>query len=95
MDDAEKVSFLCAPFPQSLRLRTVILQPQDALDYRRADWLDTVVVVERGELEMQCRSGARAWFGPGATLVFTGLGLRRLRNPGNAPLVLSALTRNR
>jgi hypothetical protein len=95
MDGPDRVSFLGASCPKPFRLRTVILQPHDALDYRRADWLDTLVLVERGELEVQCRSGARASFGAGATLVLTGLGLRRLRNPGSTPLVISALSRRR
>jgi hypothetical protein len=93
--DPGRLSFLGGPCPDALRLRTVILQPGDGLDYRRADWIDTFVVVERGELQVVCRSGARATFGEGATLVLTGLGLRRLRNPASTPLVLSALSRER
>jgi hypothetical protein len=95
MADAESVSFLGVPCPKGFRLRTLTLQAWDAMDYVRADWVDTVVVVERGELEVECRSGARALFHEGASLVFSGLGLRRLRNAGNAPLVLSALSRIR
>jgi hypothetical protein len=57
--------------------------------------VDTPVVVERGELEIEYRSGARAWFREGAILVFAGLTLRRLRNSTSRPLVLSALSRIR
>jgi hypothetical protein len=95
MDGPERVSFLGTPCPKSFRLRTVILQPHDALDYVRAAWLDTLVLVERGELEIECNSGRCASFGAGAALVLSGLDLRRLRNPGNTPLVLSALSRQR
>jgi hypothetical protein len=94
MDDPERVSFLGTPCPRSFRLRTVILQPHDALDYQPADWLNTLVLVERGELEVECRSGARASFDAGSALVLSGLELRRLRNPGSTPLVLSALSRS-
>lgn len=95
MDDPERISFLGTPCPKTFRLRTVILQPHDGLDYRPADWLDTLVLVERGELEVECSSGTCASFGAGAALVLSGLELRRLRNPGSTPLVLSALSRER
>jgi quercetin dioxygenase-like cupin family protein len=95
MDGLDRVSFLGARRPKHFRLRTLTLQPSEAFDYHRADWADTVVVVERGELEVECRGGERAWFPEGAILVFAGLALRRLRNAGSGSLVLSALSRVR
>jgi hypothetical protein len=95
MKDADRVSFLGAQCPSGFQLRTLTLQPRDAMDYVRADWVDTLVVVEAGELELECRSGARACFAEGAILVLFRLGPRRLRNPGGTPLVLSALSRSR
>jgi hypothetical protein len=76
-----------------IRRRTVILQPGDGLDYAAADWADTLVIVERGELELECVSGRRARFAAGAALTMVGLPVRRLSNPGPGPLVLSAVTR--
>jgi hypothetical protein len=93
MSDGDRVSFLGARCPGGFRRRTLTLQPQDALDYLRADWLDTVVIVERGELELECGSGSRASFSEGAVLVLCGVGVRRLRNSGTTTLVLSALSR--
>ncbi len=72
---------------------TVILPSGDGLDYVAADWADTLVVVERGELELACQRGRRARFAAGAVLTLAGLPVRRLRNPGPGPLVLSAATR--
>jgi hypothetical protein len=95
MGGEDRLSFLGRPGPRNLRLRTLTLQPRDALDYRPGDWVDTLVVVERGELELECQSGVRAWFGQGAVLVLAELGLRRLRNSSSTPLVLSALSRIR
>lgn len=95
MSDAERVSFLGTGCPKGLRLRTLTLQPRDGLDYVPDDWADTMVVVERGELELECHSGTLVWFTQGAILVFAGLGLRRIRNAGGTPLVLSALSRDR
>jgi hypothetical protein len=95
MDDADRLSFLGARYPRNFRLRTLILQPRDAIDCQQADWADTLVLVEQGDLEIECRSGARACFPEGAILVFAGLALRRLRNSSTRPLVLSALSRIR
>jgi hypothetical protein len=94
MDDPDRISLLGARCPKDFRLRTLTLRPHDAIDYQRADWADTLVVVERGELEIECHGGTRARFQEGATVVFTGLALRRLRNSGSGPLVLSALSRS-
>jgi hypothetical protein len=95
MDGADRLSFLGARYPRNFRLRTVILQPLDAIDCQQTDWADTLVVVEQGDLEIECRSGARACFPEGAIVVFAGLALRRLRNSSSRPLVLTALSRIR
>jgi hypothetical protein len=95
MDGPERISFLGSRCPKDFRLRTLALQPRAAIVYQPADWADTLVVVERGELEIESRTGARARFGEGAILAFTGLALRRLRNPAGRPLVLSMLSRIR
>lgn len=91
--DEERISFLGRRCPDGLRLRTVVLPPGDALDYVAVDWTDSVVVVERGELGIECCSGACARFAEGAILVLSGLALRRLVNAGRTPLVLTALSR--
>jgi hypothetical protein len=93
MDDADRISFLGARCPDNFQLHTLILQPGDAIDCHRADWADTLVLVERGELEIESSGGARAWFPEGAILIFAGLALRRLSNSSGEPLVLSALSR--
>ncbi|HZC72850.1 MAG TPA: hypothetical protein VE442_19290 [Jatrophihabitans sp.] len=93
MDDAERISFLDARCPAAFRLRRLILQPQDAIDYRSVDWIDTLVIVERGQLELETGDDARAWFAEGAVLVLADLGVQRLRNASDTPLVLSALSR--
>ncbi|MFL6072001.1 MAG: hypothetical protein ACJ73S_01130 [Mycobacteriales bacterium] len=95
MDDPDRISFLGGRCPENFRLRTVILQPGDALDYRPADWVGAFVVVERGELEIECHDGALARFQAGAVLVFAGLTPRCLRNSGGEALVLSVLSRDR
>ena len=93
-DGTGDLSFTGRRCPAQFQLRTLTLQPADAIDFRPADWADAVVVVERGELQIECRTGQRATFPQGAVLVFDGIPLRRLGNAGRSPLVLSALSRS-
>lgn len=81
--------------PANFRLRTLRLSPLEEIEYRRKDWADTFVIVERGSLEVECCGGTRAWFGEGAMLAFADLNLRLLRNTGSGQLVLRALSRIR
>lgn len=94
-DRPESVSSTAPSCAQRFRLRTLTLQPRDAIDYVQADWADAIVLVECGVLEVECRTGRRVPFGAGAALAFDGLPLRRLRNAGETPLVVHALSRAR
>ncbi|MDH6137774.1 quercetin dioxygenase-like cupin family protein [Kitasatospora sp. MAA4] len=93
MDGEERISFLGTRCPRGFRLRTRVLEPGEELPFRAADWQDALVLVEIGELEVECWSGASAGFQRGAALEFAGLTPRCLRNPGDGPLVLAALSR--
>lgn len=92
-DGTDRMSFLGGRCPRDFRVRTLTLPPGAAVDRAPAGWADALVVVERGELEVECGGGTRARFGAGAVLSFAGLPLRRLRNAGDEPLVLSALSK--
>jgi hypothetical protein len=74
---------------------TLTLPPGDVHEVSAPDWVDTLVVVERGELEVECRSGRRAGFAAGAVLTLAELPVRRLHSCGSEPLVLCAVTRVR
>jgi quercetin dioxygenase-like cupin family protein len=93
MEDDDPLSFLGDRHHPGRRVRTLFLGPGDALDVHLADWFDVLVVVERGRLEVECDSGTRAAFGPGAVLVLTIPELRRLHSVGRTALVLSAVSR--
>jgi hypothetical protein len=93
MADRDVLSFLRDRWNPECRVRTLILEPGDAVDVRPADWADALVVVERGCLQIECDSGARAVFQPGAVLALTLLELRRLRSVGTTALVVSAVSR--
>jgi hypothetical protein len=74
-------------------VRLVSIPRQSELAYEPSEWAGTLVVVEAGEVELECRGGASACFGTGSVLFFEGLGLRAVRNAGDEPALLSAVTR--
>jgi len=76
-----------------IRRWTVRIEPGGALDYTAAYWADALVIVERGALEVECRSGQCVAFAAGAVLTFAGLPVRRLRNSNPEPVELSVVAR--
>jgi quercetin dioxygenase-like cupin family protein len=76
-------------------VREVVIAAGDELPYDRADWDDALVVVDAGEIELECVLGGRARFQLGDILCLAGLSLRTLRNPGDEPALLVAVTRRR
>ena len=74
-------------------VRVVEVPPGGARAYEEAEWADALVVVERGEIELDCRGGSRPRFAGGAVLWLGGLPVRALRNPGPVPAVLVAVSR--
>jgi hypothetical protein len=57
-----------------------------------AEWRDAMLVVESGAIELETNTGERVGFATGAVL-FLGTWLRTLRNRGEVPVVLSAVSR--
>jgi quercetin dioxygenase-like cupin family protein len=89
----ERLTFLDGPLPSRFRLRGMTLEPGGSCPYRAADWDDALVVVERGEIELECRAGGRRRFPAGAIMWLQGMDLHALHNPGAEPTVLSAVSR--
>jgi hypothetical protein len=73
--------------------RTVTVAAGCELPYERGDWADAIVLVQRGELELECLGGTRACFATGALLCFDCLPLRTMRAAGGAPAHLIAISR--
>jgi hypothetical protein len=73
--------------------RQVVLGPGDSRPYQQAEWDDALVIVKRGEIDLECCAGGRTRFVAGDMLWLTGLPLRSLRNPGPEPTVLVAISR--
>jgi glyoxylate utilization-related uncharacterized protein len=75
--------------------RVVAVPPGGARAYDEADWHDALVLVVRGEIELEARSGRRARFARGSLLSLAGLRLRALHNRGAEPAELVAVRRRR
>jgi hypothetical protein len=53
MEDGDFLSFLGDGYEPDHRVRALILEPGDAIDFEPADRSDTVVVVEHGHLQIE------------------------------------------
>lgn len=89
------LSFRSARLPPAFAVHVRTLEPGTSHPYDPDEWRDALVVVEEGELELECDAGGRRRFGRGAVLSFAGLSLRRMHNPGAGPTVLVAVSRTR
>ncbi len=89
----EELSFLQMPLPAGFELRLVDIAAGSQIPFDPAAWDDALVVVESGEVELECRAGGRRAFGTGAVMFLTGLPLRALHNPGPEPALLAAVSR--
>jgi hypothetical protein len=74
-------------------VRVVEVPPGAERGYDETEWRDALVVVDRGEIVLECRGGDRPRFAGGAVLWLGGLPIRALRNPGPVPAVLVAVSR--
>jgi uncharacterized cupin superfamily protein len=81
--------------PPGFEIRSVEVEPGGTRIYHEAEWCDAVVVLLRGEIELEFRGGHRHSFERGSVLWFAGLPLRALRNTGSAPALLVAVSRTR
>ena len=93
MDGAgpDRLSFLGRPLPPAFELLVITLAPGAERPFEAAECRGAIVVVERGEVELEGRRGARARFERGAVLGLTGLPLRALQNRGRDLAVLSVV----
>ena len=79
--------------PSGFELQTVTMEVGAARIYNEAEWRDALVVVARGEIELEAVSGDSRRFGRGSVLCLVGLSLRALRSRGTEPAVLVAVAR--
>jgi len=79
----------------AFRRRSVVLEPGQSRPSGDAEWRDALVIVERGDVELECAAGGRRRFSGGAVLWLEGIDLRVLHNVGDEPVVLLAVSRRR
>jgi hypothetical protein len=89
------VSFLGRPAPAGMDLRVVSIPAHSQLVYEAVEWAGALVIVEAGEIEVECRRGTSACFAAGSVLFFDGLGLRAVRNRCGKTVLLCAVSRRR
>ena len=88
-----RCSFLGSPVPHGFQVRRIVVDCGAERPYDEAEWLDAVVLVEEGEVELECVQGSRHRFAGGDLLWLVGLPLRVLRCCGTGPVVLLAVSR--
>jgi hypothetical protein len=88
-----RLSLLGRRIPAWAQLRIVAIEPGCRRAYDPAEWRGALVVVERGEIELECPSGARWRFEEGAVMSLAGLPIRALCNERSATVLLTALSR--
>jgi quercetin dioxygenase-like cupin family protein len=79
--------------PAVFDVRVVEVAPGGERVSHEAEWRGALVLVDRGEIELDCLGGSRRRFARGAVLSLEALPLRALRNPGAEPAVLVAVSR--
>jgi hypothetical protein len=92
-DCPERLSIAGRALPAAFVRREIVVPPGDERRYDPEEWVDSLVVVTAGVIELECRAGHLATFQRGDILWLTGLPLRVLRNRGPTPAVLVAVSR--
>ena len=93
--DEFPVSFLGRAAPAGMDLRMVSIPAHTQLVCEPVEWAGALVVVEAGELELECRGGTSGCFAAGSVLFFDGLGLHAVRNSSHETALVCVVTRRR
>ena len=91
--DRSPLSFLGRRLSPAFERRVVVLAPGQTCVYDDAEWRGAIVVVEHGQIELECLDGSRHCFGRGDVLWLDRLPLRALHNRGHTSTVLVAVSR--
>ena len=81
------------PLPEGFSRRVFRVSPGDELRVEAARLTDTLVLVEQGQLELECRHGTCLRFGPGSMIPIALLPVSHVRSVGVGLLVLVAVSR--
>jgi hypothetical protein len=86
-------ALLRGPLPEGFSRRVLCVAPGLELGLDAGRLPDAIVVVEQGELELECRAGACRRFARGSMIPIARLPVSRLRSVGPGPLVIVAVSR--
>jgi hypothetical protein len=89
----ERLSFLGRPLLPAFELRVIAVAPGRPRPYDEAEWRDAIVVLERGEIELESLGGSHLSFRSGDVLWLVGLPVRALHNLRSEPALLVAVSR--
>ena len=89
----ERITFLGRPPPDGFRRRLTVVPAGASIPYEASHWAGALVVVERGEIDLEGLSGSRCRFVAGDILWLAGLPLRSLCNRGPVDALLAAVSR--
>jgi len=92
-DDGRRLGFVSGRLGPGYERQVTVVAAGCSRAYHEAEWRDALVVVERGEIELECEGGGRRRFRSGAVLWLCGLPLHALHNRGQEPAVLVAVAR--
>ncbi len=94
-DDAcTPLSFLGRRLPPWAALHVVVIPPGSAHAFEPGEWRGALIVVERGMIELELRSGRRLPCEQGYVGTLSGQRLRALHNRGDRTAVISAVSRS-
>jgi hypothetical protein len=90
----ERLCFLGRPVAPGFQVRLIEIAPGAERPYDAYEWGGALVVVERGEIELEGVCGRRWRFTRGAILWLAGLPIRGLHNPASNTAVLAAVSKS-
>ena len=80
--------------PSGFECRAILVEPGGDRIYHDPEWRDALVVVARGEIELEWRDGRRCRLASGETLRLVGLPLRWIYNDGAETAHLAGRSRD-
>jgi hypothetical protein len=94
-DESAGAALFRGPLPEGFSRRVIRVADGLEVSPHASCRPDTIVVVEEGELEVECRAGTCRRFGRGSMIPIARLPVAHLRSVGPDPLVLVAVSRTR
>jgi uncharacterized cupin superfamily protein len=73
--------------------REITIAPGRSMPYVAEEWEDTLVLLMRGSIELECHAGGRRRFPPGAVLWFVDLDVHTIHNAGEELVRIVAVSR--